>query len=48
MRAKVKHLEATTARINNEKQDYNTEASPEDQLALDMLGQLALVENANP
>lgn len=47
-RAKVKHLDASTARIINERSDYNAHMHDEDIEALEMISQLALKENTLP
>ena len=47
-RAKVKHLDASTTRIVNERTDYSTGMQEEDILAMEMITQLALKENTLP
>jgi hypothetical protein len=47
-RAKVKHLDASTARIINERTDYDTGIQEEDMMAIELISQLALKENPNP
>ena len=46
--AKVKHLDATTSRIVNERTNYDTSMQEEDVLAIELISQLALKENALP
>lgn len=47
-RAKVKHLDASTARIVNERTNYDTGMQEEDVLAIELISKLALKENALP
>jgi hypothetical protein len=47
-RAKVRHLDASTTRIVNERSDYDTSMQEEDRLAIEMISQLALKENPAP
>jgi hypothetical protein len=47
-RSKVRHLDASTTRIVNERQDYNTNMQEEDVYAMEMISKLALKENALP
>jgi hypothetical protein len=47
-RAKVKHLDASTARIVNERTNYDTGMQEEDVLAMELISKLALKENALP
>jgi hypothetical protein len=47
-RAKVKHLDASTARIVNERANYDTDTQEEDLLAMEMISKLALKENVLP
>jgi len=47
-RAKVKHLDASTARIVNERTDYDTGMREEDLLAMELISKLALKENPVP
>jgi hypothetical protein len=46
--AKVKHLDATTSRIVNERTNYDTSMQEEDVLAIELISQLALKENSLP
>lgn len=47
-RAKVKHLDASTARIVNERANYDTGTQEEDILAMELISKLALKENVLP
>ena len=47
-RAKVRHLDATTARIVNERSNYDTSTQEDDIFAMEMITQLALKENTPP
>jgi hypothetical protein len=47
-RAKVKHLDASTSRIVNERANYDTGTQEEDLLAMELISKLALKENALP
>jgi hypothetical protein len=47
-RAKVKNLDASTARIVNERANYDTGTHEEDILAMELISRLALKENALP
>lgn len=47
-RSKVRHLDASTNRIVNERMDYNTGMQEEDLLAMEMISKLALKENVLP
>lgn len=47
-RSKVKNLDASTARIINERTDYSTGVQEEDIVAMEMITKLALRENALP
>jgi hypothetical protein len=47
-RSKVKHLDASTARIINERTDYNIGTQEEDIYAIEMISKLALKENTPP
>jgi hypothetical protein len=47
-RSKVRHLDASTIRINNERKDYDTGLQDEDLLAIELISQLALKENPAP
>ena len=47
-RAKVKHLDASTHRIVNERTDYDSGIQEEDRLAIELISQLALKENVLP
>lgn len=47
-RSKVKHLDATTARIINERSDYDSSMQEDDVMAIEMISQLALKENVLP
>ena len=47
-KSKVRHLDASTSRIVNERQDYNTTMQEEDVYAMEMISKLALKENALP
>lgn len=47
-KAKVRHLDATTARIVNERTDYDHSMQEEDVLAIELISQLALKENTLP
>jgi hypothetical protein len=47
-RSKVKHLDASTARIVNERQDYDTKLHDDDIKAMELITQLALKENSLP
>lgn len=47
-RSKVRHLDASTTRIINERTDYNSGMQDEDIRALELISSLALKENALP
>jgi hypothetical protein len=47
-RSKVRHLDASTARIVNERNDYDTGLQEEDKLAMELISSLALKENPPP
>jgi hypothetical protein len=47
-RSKVRHLDATTTRIVNERQDYNSNLQEDDMAAISMIAELALKENVLP
>ena len=47
-RAKVKHLDASTARIVNDRVDFDTGLQEEDKLAMEMISKLALKDNPAP
>ena len=47
-RSKVRHLDATTTRIVNERIDYSSGMQEEDMLAIELISQLALKENPIP
>lgn len=47
-RAKVKHLDASTTRIMNERKDYNSNLHDDDIMAMELITQLALKENSLP
>ena len=47
-RSKVKHLDATTSRIVNERTNYDSSLQEEDMAAIEMISQLALKENSLP
>lgn len=47
-RAKVRHLDATTSRIVNERSNYDTSTQEDDIFAIEMISQLALKENPPP
>ena len=47
-RSKVRNLDASTARIVNERTDYSTGIQDEDIIAMEMITQLALKENPPP
>ena len=47
-RSKVRNLDASTARIVNERTDYSTGIQDEDIMAMEMITQLALKENPPP
>jgi len=47
-RSKIRNLDASTTRIINEKSDYDTGLQEEDMLAIEMISQLALKDNALP
>jgi hypothetical protein len=47
-RARVRNVDAATARIVNEKTDYNAQQSPEDIRALEMLEKLSSAETSEP
>ena len=47
-RSKVRHLDASTSRIINERSDYETGLQDEDLAAIEMISQLALKENVLP
>lgn len=47
-RAKVKHLNASTTRITNERTNYDSSMQEEDVLALEMIQEMALRENPLP
>lgn len=47
-RAKVKHLDASTQRIVNERADYDSNLQDDDIMAMEMITKLALKENSPP
>jgi hypothetical protein len=47
-RSKVRHLDASTHRIINERTDYDTGMQDEDRMAIEMISKLALKENPAP
>lgn len=47
-RSKVRHLDASTTRIINERADYSTGLQEEDITAMELISQLALKENSLP
>jgi hypothetical protein len=47
-RSKVRHLDATTTRIVNERQDYNSNLQEDDVTAMALISELALKENTLP
>jgi hypothetical protein len=47
-KAKVRHLDASTTRIINERADYDTGMREEDNLAIELISKLALKENQPP
>lgn len=47
-RSKVKNLDASTARIVNDRQDFDTGLQEEDKLAMELISKLALKDNPTP